>query len=165
MQKERETRALRGFNWWLSIDNKYDTSILTRPKKTAGHSIIDLTQSTPDLGFLPAWVFDEDYATLSDHEFITFGIKNLDEMYGNISSSKEFTVWAFKDVNNEMEIAVKIQRETLSKTSAMVTISSSQAELYLEAQWIIDTLTHVFNYNFGKLRVCAWSKRWWTNDL
>ena len=78
----------------LIVNN--DTSIPTRPKQTAGHSIIDLTIMTPALGYVAEWSIDPEYATPSDHELITFDLENLDESYGSIGPSKEITGWALK---------------------------------------------------------------------
>ena len=75
----------------LIVNN--DTTVATRPKKSPGLSIIDLTLTTPDIGFLSAWTIDPDYATPSDHELITFDVEALNQEKGILSPSTDVTGW------------------------------------------------------------------------
>lgn len=85
----------------LIINN--DTSIPTRPKQTAGHSVIDLAITTPELGFVAEFPIDPDCLIPSDHELITFDLDNLDHTHGSMGPSKEVTGWALKDLIEEQE--------------------------------------------------------------
>lgn len=73
----------------LIINN--DTTIPTRPKQTAGHSVIDLTIITLALGYVAGWLIDQEYATPSDHELIIFDLENLDDSKGSFGPRKETT--------------------------------------------------------------------------
>lgn len=147
----------------LIVNN--DTSIPTRPKQTAGRSIIDLTITTPALGYVAEWSIDPECATPSDHELITFDLENLDQTYGIIGPSKEITGWALKNLTEEQVRAMEKYWMELSTESSSVSERSSREELDLEAVWITDALVKTFDRYCKPLRVCARSKRWWNENL
>ena len=140
-------------------------TVATRPKQTPGYSIIDLTLTTSDLGLLPSWIIDPDYSTQSDHELISFDIENLDNKIGSMGPSSEVTGWAIKEINDDQERAAKIMWNQLSGQRPLVNEGSNYLDLDGEAQWISDTFTTVLDQHFRKLRVCARSKRWWSQDI
>ncbi|KAI0999672.1 hypothetical protein K3495_g8523 [Podosphaera aphanis] len=139
-------------------------AVPTRPKNTAGHSIIDLTITTPALGFVAAWSIDPEYATPSDHELITFDLENLDFTQGSLGPSKEVTGWALKDLTTEQEKNMEDQWKAIAEEHPAVSTTSRREELDLEAQWISDTLAQFFDHNCKPLRIRARSKRWWSED-
>ena len=147
----------------LIVNN--DMAVPTRPKNTAGHSIIDLTITTPALGFVAAWSIDPEYSTPSDHELITFDLKNLDYTQGSIGPSKDVTGWALKDLTTEQEKNMEDQWKAITEERPVVSASCSREELDLEAQCISDTLSQMFDHNCKPLRICARSKRWWNEDV
>lgn len=77
------------------------THVATRPKQTLSCSIIDLTLTTPDLGYLPAWTIDPDYATPSDHELVSFDLENTDKILGSLGVSTEITGWTIREMTIE----------------------------------------------------------------
>lgn len=137
----------------------------TRPKQTSGCSIIDLTMSTPDLGYLPAWTIDPEYATPSDHELITFDSENLNNQAKQTQTYSEITGWALKEITIELEKESKREQGIRTENKPLVDDNSSITDLDAEAQWITDTLTEIFDQHFKQLRVCARSKRQWSNDI
>ena len=141
----------------LIVNN--DTSIATRPKQTQGRSIIDLTLTTPDLEYLPAWTIDPEYATPSDHELITFDLENIDKTMGSLGVSMEITEWAIKEMTTERKRAAQSAWKEKSEIRPLIDENSSREDLDDEAQWIAETLTTVLNQHARKLRVCALSKR------
>lgn len=147
----------------LIINN--DTLIPTRPKQTAGRSVIDLTFTTPILGFVAAWTIDSEYATPSDHELITFDLENLDETFGSMGPSKETTGWTLINLPEKTEKAMEEQWKMFAAKRPKISEKSNREELDLEAQWITDTLTHIFNLFRKPLRVCARSKRLWNESV
>lgn len=133
----------------LLINN--DFSKATRAKRTPGHSIIDLTFTTSDMGYLPSWTIDPEYATPSDHELITFDVESLSNIIGSLGPSTEITGWAVKDPTEEQErTAFKMWREKKGQRP-IASNDFSKSDLDEEAQWISDTLTHVLDHNFKKL--------------
>ncbi|KAI0998334.1 hypothetical protein K3495_g9861 [Podosphaera aphanis] len=147
----------------LIVNN--DTTIATRPKQSPGLSIIDLTLTTPDIGLLPAWTIDPEYATPSDHELITFDLEKMGKRSGSLGPSTEATGWAIKNMINEQEQEAQMAWHNMSNQRPYLSDNSSQTELNEEAQWITETLTSVLDQHVKKLRVCARSKRWWSQEL
>ncbi|KAI0996243.1 hypothetical protein K3495_g11936 [Podosphaera aphanis] len=147
----------------LIVNN--DMAVPTRPKNTAGHSIIDLTITTPALGFVAAWSIDPEYATPSDHELITFDLENLEYTQGCLGPSKEVTGWALKDLTTEQEKNMENQWKAIAEEHPAILTTCRREELDLEAQWISDILAQMFDHNCKTLRICARSKRWWNDDV
>lgn len=83
----------------LPVDN--DMTIPTRPKQTLGCFIIDITMTTPDIGYLPAWTIDPEYSTPPDNELIIFDFENLNSQVGQAQSCSEITGWALKEIKSE----------------------------------------------------------------
>ena len=147
----------------LLVNNEMTTP--TRPKQTSGCSIIDLTMSTPDLGYLPVWTIDPEYATPSDHELITLDFENLNNQAKQTQICSEITGWALKEITTEQEKEAKREWGIRTENRPIVNDNSSITDLDAEAQWITDTLTEIFDQYFKQLRVCAKSKRWWSKDI
>lgn len=147
----------------LIINN--DTSILTRPIRTLGRSVIDLTLTTPDLGLVSAWNIDLDYSTPSDYELITFDLENIDQTQDGLGPGKEVIGWDVKDATIIQEEAAMCEWEDLKRDRSSITSTSIQIELGEEAEWVGELLTNILNRHFKLLRVCAGSKRWWSIDL
>lgn len=142
----------------LIVNN--DTAVPTRPKNTAGHSIIDLTITTPALGFVASWSIDPEYATPSDHELITFDLENLDHTSGSIGASKEITGRALKELTADQEKSMESHWKAIAAEHPSILETSSREELDREAQWISDRLSEVLDHNCKPLRICVRSKRW-----
>lgn len=147
----------------LLINN--DMTTATRPKQTPGCSIIDLTLTTPDLGFLHAWTIDPEYATPSDHELISFDLENLNGSVGALGPSNKVTGWDIKNMTEDQEqMAYKTWKE-LADQRIIMNDSNNKAELDEEAQWISDTLILILDQHVNKLKLCARSKRWWSKEI
>lgn len=136
----------------------------TSLKQKKGRSITDLTLTTPDLGDLPAWTIDLDCATTSDLELITFDLEKIDKTVGSQGKSTEITGWAIKETTIEQEGTGHQAWKEKSEKICYVN-GNSRENLDDEVKWISEILTTVLNQYARKVRICALSKRWWSQEI
>jgi hypothetical protein len=157
----------------LHINNDMDEA--TRPKKSPGASIIDLTLTTVDIGALPTWGIERDMATGSDHELIVWGWECLDEDLGDVSAGdqiaaateNEVTGWDVKALGENPEVLVEAEQawKGLAARRPGLTDEATPVDVEEEAIWVQETLTTVLNQHAKPVRVTVWSKRWWGKEI
>lgn len=147
----------------LCINN--DLTVATRPKKTPGESIIDLTLTTPEMGLLPTWAADNSGRTPSDHVLIVMEWTTLRKP--PTETSKEVTGWQITDLLADPEALEKATKawQNLAHTRPPLDDTCTEEDIGAEALWVQNSLTGLLNKYTKPLRVTARSKRWWGTDV
>jgi hypothetical protein len=145
------------------MNDEEDTYHATREGKNIGSKIdITLAKGEVSRDLTAETLTDDDSATLSDHMMIQ--VRWGGDSQGARTSSK-ITGWDIdkmeeEDLKEAKELWGRLMgdREILSEVSAI-------PELEEEAIAIRESLTDVLNQKAKKLRVCARSKRWWSQTI
>lgn len=105
-----------------------------KPKQTPGHSVIDLTPTTLELGYLRAWTFYPDYVTPSDHELISFDLENMNNTKGPLEVSTATTGWDLKGMTGDQKKKAHKVWTEISNYRRCLNNISSKVELDNEAE-------------------------------
>ena len=113
------------------------------------------------------WYIDEENAIPSDHELIVFKWTDCAPNIALNHNSKEYTGWDIDGLTKDEEKHKQAQEEWLKKVQnrGLISKSSSQKDLENEAVFIQETLIIVLDETAKKLRITAYSKRWWNNTV
>ena len=149
----------------LYINNDPDTP--TRPKSTPGISIIDLALTTQGLGPLTTWATDQDHPTGSDHEVIILGWEDLAGAETPVENSRAITGWQIQGLLADSEALGKATQawKDLTACRSLLSDSSTEGDIAMEAIWIQDTLTEVLNQHAKPIKLTPYSKRWWGTQV
>ena len=139
---------------------------ITRPGVTHAGSIIDLTFTTIEMGFLDFWAIEEDLPTPSDHELIVFEFPDLKRTPKD-NTNGEITGWKIDDLMGDQEVLDKAESawNLLAENRAIIDYNSSEREIEEEVIWIETSLTQVLEQYAKPLRITLYSKRWWTPEV
>ena len=140
--------------YWGDGDNNYSI-------------IIDLTLTTPGVtGKIASWAVleDDEHATGSDHEIIEWMV-DLGAVTGERVA--EVKGWAITELLADDNKTDEAKREWQSQMAGRPMLSNTAEvdQLEEEAQHIQDSMVRVLDMHARKIRLCARSKKWWSEAI
>jgi ribonuclease HI len=142
---------------------------ITRPGKGNKGTIIDLAFTTTELGPLDSWAIDEDNPTPSDHAVILLEWAELTESPITYKGrmKEDITGWNIDGLKQDPDALAKAKEDYLSYVinRPLVDSNSLQQHLEEEAAWIEESLVQTLNKHAKPIRITAYSKRWWNQEV
>ena len=147
----------------LLVNN--NTDFPTRPGSRQ-FSIIDLALTNPDLGILRVWEIPEEYPSLSDHELILLEWEDL-EIRGQEKYQPAIKGWSIQNLLQDKKLwsAAKEDWEKSSRGQKYLTPGCTKEDLDKEVEWFESKIVELLDNHAKITRVCAYSKRWWNEDV